>query len=298
MVLDALSKCDLAMDSKLYIHQDFPRNNAEENAASEFQACYQTIENKFASVEIVKQSENLGCDRSMLWMMDYIFKKYEKVIVLEDDDVPSIDFLKYMNFCLDKYESDKTISGISGYCPPINIVEDYEYEVFKSPRGASWGWGTWKSEWNDIDWKATKYKQFKHSFSSRRSFAKGGEDMFPLLKHAIENKEFPHWDIIRCFDMFNKDKYFLFPVKSYVKNIGFDGSGTNCNSSTKYEVDLIKRECDWNNFPKTLDIEPRIVRSFHDFYSYSKDDGYIVSALKYIGLFDTALEFKCKFLKK
>ena len=43
------------------------------------------------------------------------FKKYKKIIVLEDDLEISKDFIKTMNYFLTKYSKDKKIYTITGY---------------------------------------------------------------------------------------------------------------------------------------------------------------------------------------
>lgn len=296
-VLKALSNCIGAKQSKLYIHIDAPRNEGERLKSEQLKDFYQSIKNDFKYVEVVEQKKNLGCDKSMLYMMDFIFKKYSRVIVLEDDDLPHSDFINYMNTMLNKYEKDTSIAGISGYCPPISIHDDYPYSVFKSFRGASWGWATWKENWNSIDWQAKKYNSLKYSFTKRRKFSRGGQDMFPMLLTALERKQFPHWDIVRCFDLFNKNKYFIYPTESLVKNIGFDGTGSNCGITRKYDVNLDNVKFNYELVPDKLETDASILQNFYEFYSYDDQDSYLVTILKRLRLFDTAFLLKNELTK-
>lgn len=297
-VITALSKCLGAKESRLYIHLDAPRNESEKEKSQQLKKFYSTLDSSFENVEVIEQDVNLGCDRSMLYMMEIIFKKYDRAIVLEDDDLPHAEFINYMNFMLEKYESDKSIAGISAYCPPININEHYPHSVYKSFRGASWGWSTWRDDWVTIDWEAKNYQSLKSSFSLRKQFSKGGQDMFPMLLTAMEMKAVPNWDIIRCFDLFNKNKYFIYPTKSLIKNIGFDGTGLNCGVSTKYDVSLEGVQFDYNSVPEKISFCKDILNKFYKFYSYDKNDRMLIKIFKKMRVFGTLFLLKSFFRSK
>ena len=75
---------------------------------------------------------------------------YQKVIVLEDDNIVSEHFLDYMNKGLNTFQNEKNICAINGYSYP---VEKKNLDNFFLVKGAdTWGWGTWKKTWDKIIW--------------------------------------------------------------------------------------------------------------------------------------------------
>lgn len=70
---------------------------------------------------------------------------------MEDDIIPQKGFLKYMNEALDKYEKEEKVWGISSYAYPLENSTHVEQETFFLPINSSWGWATWKTSWNKID---------------------------------------------------------------------------------------------------------------------------------------------------
>ena len=61
-----------------------------------------------------------------------MLSKYDRVIVLEDDCVPSPDFVSFMGECFNRYENTEKIMSISGYSLPIKIPKNYKHDIYFS----------------------------------------------------------------------------------------------------------------------------------------------------------------------
>lgn len=75
------------------------------------------------------------------------FERFESVIILEDDCVPSPTFFPYCEELLERYKDDDRIAYISG----LNHFETWDcgnYDYFFSKSAAIWGWATWKRAWS------------------------------------------------------------------------------------------------------------------------------------------------------
>ena len=78
-----------------------------------------------------------------------VFNK-EEMIILEDDVVPSPDFLKYFEFCFPIAKKEKEFFTISSY---IRSLDDKRIEDVASQQWFfSWGWGVWREIWDEIKW--------------------------------------------------------------------------------------------------------------------------------------------------
>lgn len=258
-VFNNLKKCDYSKETDVIVFSDGWKDDdthIKVNSVREY-LDFQKNEKSFKSLSIIKSDINLGVDQSIINGVSKIIKDYERVIVLEDDILVSNTFLKYMNAALDYYQNEKRVFSIGAYCPNIPINSD---NVFFFKRIESWGWGIWKDRWETIDWSLKDFDKLISSEKEIKKFNKGGNDLFEML---VANKE--AWDLRACYTMYKNDVSTVYPPKSLVKNIGFDGDGTHFKQIThKYDVDLI------NDFlPKNIPFteNKRIEKNMYKFYS-------------------------------
>jgi len=280
--INALRRNKLAEESELFIFSDGEKNQEDKQKVKEVRGIINNI-NGFKNIEIFKSETNKGLAESVINGVTKIINDYGKVIVLEDDLITSKIFLRYMNRALDFYEDSKDIWSISGYNLPINIPEDYEYDIYLAYRAASWGWATWNNRWKKIDWEIRDFDNFINDKSKQRLFNRGGSDMTRMLKNQI-NGEIDSWAIRWCYNQFKEDSYTIYPVKSKVKNIGMDGSGVHCGVSNKHEVRLDSG----NNkveFSNNLELNKKILYNFKKHYGPDTFKGKIGLLLRKTGLY-------------
>ena len=94
---------------------------------------------------IIKSLKHLGLRKNIISSVTKILKKYDKIIVLEDDIFVSKNFLNYMNCSLDFYQKLDKVWHISGFFPINNFQK--KDNVYVSNSMFCWGWGTWKNKW-------------------------------------------------------------------------------------------------------------------------------------------------------
>lgn len=217
-VLDALARDELANRSSVKIFIDGPNNLIEA-----FQTYWTYLEARknrpFHKLQIIKRKNNYGLAKSIVTGVRQTLCNHEKVIVLEDDTVPLKGFLEYMNTALVKYEKDQRIFQISGFCP---FAEIKAKRVQFSRLTTSWGWGTWKRAWKNLKMKIKIPKEFekkKYSFDFDNSYP-----FFSLLKDAALGRS-QSWAIRWYFTCFRLKGRVVYPPTSFIKNIGFDGTG-------------------------------------------------------------------------
>ena len=239
LTVESLQKNIGAPDSPLYIFSDAARNSDASKAVSEVRSYIHTIEG-FDSITIIEREINLGLANSIISGVSQLCDEYGRVIVLEDDLVTSQYFLSYMNAALERYQDIEKVMSISAFGKKeiINSIDFNEsYDAYFVPRNSSWGWGTWKNSWLRADWEVKDYASFKNDIKQRKKFSAMGEDlclMLDLQQYGLIDS----WAIRWTFAHYMNNGVSLVPYHSYVGNIGFDGSGTNCKVSEKFVVDL------------------------------------------------------------
>lgn len=263
--LDALASALDAESSPVVIFADGAKSAADaESVAAVHNICKQ--KRNFASQIVVEREKNMGLAQNIISGVTKIFEKYETVVVLEDDIVVSPYFIRYINSALSFYDN-RGIFSISGYTPNIDIPHDYASSTYVMHRNCSWGWATWRAKWQKVDWSVAAFGSFIRNAAMRDRFDESGCDLTPMLLRQ-QTGEINSWSIRFCFAGFMAGEPTVYPVRSLVKNIGVDGSGTNMKSSFKYDTSLASK-IDVSTFTQSVAPNLKIQESFKAFYDCS-----------------------------
>lgn len=267
LTIEALQRNVLAKDSKLFIFSDAAKNERAEQAVKTVREFIKNVDG-FESVNIIERERNYGLATSIITGVTEVINKYGKVIVLEDDLLSSKNFLSYMNQALEFYKEDKRIFSISGYTANLPSLTHLDNEGFLSYRPSSWGWGTWKEEWERNDWDVKDYKSFISNKKEVKKFNRGGIDMTRMLRHCMEGKNHS-WAIRWSYTMYKLDKYCFYPKVSKIQNVGFGEGATNCTGIDIYQTTLDSSEnCDFE-FNKNIELNIPITKEFAYVFSYT-----------------------------
>lgn len=270
--LNHLSGNYLADESDLFIYCDNAKNEKAQEAVDNVRAVVDDFarNSNFKNVTVIKAEKNKGLAASIIGGVSEILEKYGKVIVVEDDLVTSKDFLTYMNNALDFYENNPKVWSISGYTFPLKSLEKYNHDVYMSPRGCSWGWATWKDRFEKVDWEVSDFKEFIATPERVKHFNEGGPDMAEMLTRQVNGK-INSWAIRWCYQESKENMFTVYPVKSRVRNIGCDDSGTHCVTSNLYDTTLTDgtQTCTFEN----LTPDKKIMTEFRMMYDYSRLGG-------------------------
>jgi hypothetical protein len=236
--LSALSGNLLAEESNLYIYADGMKDNTTEEQKQMIKKTREVAKSKrwCKEVSIIESDKNKGLAASIISGVTNIVNRYGKVIVLEDDLITSPYFLTYMNDALTLYENNERVISIHGYVYPTKKkLPDYFFI-----KGADcWGWATWKRGWDVFNsdgeylLKEIKSRNLEKEFNFNNSF-----DYTGMLQDQIDGK-ISSWAIRWYASAFLANKYTLYPGMSFIRNIGFDGTGTHCGNRENLNGDLI-----------------------------------------------------------
>jgi len=233
-LIQSLRSNKLSADSDLIIYSDGPKN---EDDWPQIQECrdYASSITGFLSVKLISRPVNLGLSESIITGVSETLKKYEEVIVLEDDLIVSPYFLKYMNDSLKKYSDSKDVVCIHGYVYP---VKDELPNTFFLKGADCWGWGTWRRGWQIFN-KDSIYLlgQLKMNAEINNFNFNGCFDYVGMLRDQIKGKN-DSWAIRWHASAFLENKLTLYPGVSLVSNIGNNGLGTHQSNSKIFDVEV------------------------------------------------------------
>lgn len=151
-VRDALTEIRKVQPSELYIAQDGPRADRQDDK-SKIQAVRDVIKEMVdwpCNLHTHYSEKNLGCGPGPYEAMSWFFQNVEYGIIMEDDIVPHPLFFSYMAELLDRYKDDNRIGMIAGH----NIYRKYSLSrsyYFTFDTEGTLGWGTWRRVWKDFD---------------------------------------------------------------------------------------------------------------------------------------------------
>ena len=224
ITLKSLSKNYLSKESELYIFCDGPKNLSDKKKISRIYNLY-LLNKSFKRKKIIFRKKNIGLKKNITQGVSQILKDYDSVIVLEDDMISSKYFLTYMNEGLKKFKNYSKVASIHAYMYPLKKKFKNKYFFLK---GADcWGWGTWKRSWKKLSLNSKKLsiKIEKNNLIEEFNY-NNTYNYFKMLKKNIKTNR--SWAICWYASMFLQNMYTLNPTTSLIKNIGLDGSGTNC----------------------------------------------------------------------
>ena len=230
--VEALQKNDLASESELIIYCDGIKNPAD---AEKVNAVREYIRNitGFKQVEIHISDENRGLAKSIISGVTETLKRYDKVIVMEDDLVTTPCFLRFMNDALNLYESVEEVACITGYTPVTSADKDFYFM-----KGADClGWATWSRGWQYFN--ADSYQLFERLKEKKcfREFDLNGAYPYTEMLIAQMNGKVNSWAIRWRASTFLYDKLTLHSGKNLVEHIGYSGTHVrNRDRDINYEL--------------------------------------------------------------
>jgi len=253
--IKSLKKNDLAKESILYIFLDAPKNGDEE-IVQKVRDYVHTIDG-FKEVRIIEQKVN-DINKNMNDARTIPLEEFGKMIRMEDDNVVSSSFLNYMNDGLDFYENNKKIIAISGFNVPVKYPDNYKYDYYLSTYFNAWGYATWANKgFLDIVNYSDQYNEMMGDKELHKKVKRIHPKLINGLK-LIQEGKLNAGDYKMVFHLIKNNLYTIKPIKSFVDNIGHDGSGLHCGVNDRLQnIELNQGRINFTekiNYNKNIDL--------------------------------------------
>jgi hypothetical protein len=156
-----------------------------------------------------------------------------------------------MNAALERYEHEEEVMQIAGYMFPVALQpgDDALFLPFIS----SWGWATWRRAWRHFDRREDGFDRILSDPALMRRFDLNGRYQYTKILKAQRRKKVDSWAIYWYVSVFTRGGLVLFPKKTLVRNVGFDGTGVNCTVSELHQEDM-DSEFRVNVFPASIAV--------------------------------------------
>lgn len=281
LVISNLKKNDLAILSELIVFSDGAKKKEDIDNIKKIRILLKKIKG-FKKIYIIERDTNFGLSKNITDGVTFVLRKYKNIIVLEDDLLVGRNFLKYMNKGLALYEKDKNVASIHGYIYPINnLSHKINANTFFIKGADCWGWGTWGRAWSNFEKNGKKLlRELKKKNLVKVFNFNNNYDYYQMLKDQVAKKN-NSWAIRWYASCFLKDMHTLYPVASFVKNIGIDNSGEN---STLDLLNLANKKFNKTDYKITRQpiVESKIAREEIELFFKNKISFKIKNIIKNI----------------
>lgn len=219
--LKSLKKNKLSKKSTIIIYSDGAKNSEDKKKILKIRKIIKLVKG-FKSKKIIERKKNYGTKKNITNAINESFKKYDKIIVIEDDLIVSKYFLSFMNYCLDRYKDKKNIWHINGWSYPFMKKSSNDINFLRSMN--CWGWATWKDRWKHLSLENERLiKNFTNKQIHKFNIFSTMDHFSQILRN--KRKTLSSWAVYWHATIFLKKGICIYPKFSMVRNIGFDGSG-------------------------------------------------------------------------
>lgn len=230
--IESLQKNTYADRTEIYISVDYPPNEKYIEGWEKVCKMLNGPLKVFSKTHIFFQKVNLGAENNYSYLEKLIFKKYDRLIFTEDDNEFSTNFLIYMNKGLELYENHPRIYGVCGYADDCKFRSG-EDNVIPLTNFCAWGMGIWKKKEKIIQEQLTiqnwigAAQNIRLMMSIYRARPRLFSRMVGEIISSPDQRKLLNTDINRGIFLAINGFCTINPVKSKVRNWGWDGSGQN-----------------------------------------------------------------------
>ena len=141
----------LAKPRRLYYAVDGPRKGKNEDELVQQVRDIVKQVDWLCEVHTLMREDNVGCGFGPANAITWAFENEDRLIVLEDDCVPSQSFFYFCDEMLERYKDDTRVNIISGRSHWHGSHFFKKYDYLFTHYAHTWGWATWKRAWDQFD---------------------------------------------------------------------------------------------------------------------------------------------------
>lgn len=261
--IESLKKNTGAENTEIFIAVDYPPSSKYREGYNEVcRYLSQPIEG-FKKVNIIYRNCNFGPIVNLFDVCDKVLEKFDRIIILEDDNELAPCFLNFCNTGLEIYKDDESIIGLNAsnyvWCGKGMKSQKSYVQGIKKRQLLFHAFATWKKDYKEVfNWCISKEilnlsknpkMMIKLRLKSRCFF-------YSFVENVLDSKTKLPWindriypiDQVWDYYMMFYDKYMICPQISLTRDWGCDGSGANYTEEFENKEQVISVTLDKNKY--------------------------------------------------
>ncbi len=224
--IESLKQSSLATDTHLYIGLDHPQNEEHWEGYGQVNRYLDSLSG-FKELTVIKREANIGAVQNFLSGQEQVLNHYDRILITEDDNVFSPNFLPYINQGLEEYESDQRIFALCGHNYPLSWEGVYRGNHYAWQGCSVWGLGIWRNRYQAMHSTVEEFKRcLKNPKKVIQAYRIAPHYVLSMLAKVLKESQFdPFSDAAINLHLREHGQYCVFPTISKARNYGHDGSG-------------------------------------------------------------------------
>lgn len=226
--------------SKLFLIMDGPRYKNSQDIQN-IKKVRKIIEEINWKCKIYKNfsKNNLGLKKRVVSGLNWVFKKVDKAIILEDDCYPSDSFFYFCETMLNFYKKNKNIGIITGNNFQNKPVDNNSY--YFSKYSHIWGWATWRRTWKLYNDNDQKIQNFVKSSKFKKICKILDEQKYWIdMHHQIKSGTLKSWAYYFLLNMWKNNYLTVTPNLNLIENLGINSKSSSNPNDPGLKKDLTK----------------------------------------------------------
>lgn len=249
--IESLKGNTYAKYTDLYVSLDCPPSEKYRDGYEKIKGYLENGIDGFANVYIYYQETNLGAMGNSAFLRSKVIDKYESYIFTEDDNIFAPAFLEYMDKGLELFKDDDEIMAVYATGPSVEGEKPKEDNVYLIKYFSAYGVGTWTKKRRELERVVNRdyIEDICCSKSKLKKLKYENAVTICALASTLLRKErvyrnadgtVPLIDMVQMIYAVCEDKYMVCSKEHMIKNMGYDGSGVNCDNVKEYAFSKLK----------------------------------------------------------
>lgn len=224
--VESLITNPLAYETHLYVALDYPAKPEHYEGYERIKSFLANMSG-FGDLTVFKRECNFGAIRNFQDGKARVLREHNRIIVTEDDNSFSPNFLLYMNQGLELFEEDKRVFAICGHNYPVSLQGIYNGNHYAWQGCSVWGYGIWRDRYAALNYSRNDFaRQLRNPLKVAQAYRIAPHYVSSMLAKVQGKGEFdPFSDAAINLHLRENGQYCVFPTLSKVRNFGHDGSG-------------------------------------------------------------------------
>ena len=232
-------------DRRIYIAIDGPRAgyDLDVDRVLECQGAARYFASERTNTRLRFCTSNKGCKDGPIDAITWFLANEEEGVILEDDCLPSTDFLPYCDELLDRYRNHQQVWIIAGD-NSADLRFNHEYSYTFVPEPLIWGWATWRDRWALYDAEMKEWMNVRKTSLAERIFRdrEQYETRSEVFDRVADGKLSTCWDYQLSATVRIHRGLCVIPRHNLVSNIGFGEEATHTTEASSARSEYPTKE--------------------------------------------------------